>query len=65
MNEFYIYLIIFVCYCLIGFVFNILQTIIVSKLQQKALKQKTDQIYLSLIEYAQKTKERLCKKNEM
>lgn len=61
MKDFYIYLIIFIAYCLIGFIFEIIKTIATTKMQQKALKQKTDQIYLSLVEYAQNLKERLKK----
>ena len=61
MKDFYMYLIIFIAYCLIGFIFDIFKTLITNKLQQKALKQKTDQIYLSLVEYAQNLKERLKK----
>lgn len=61
MKDFYMYLIIFIAYCLIGFIFEIIKTIATTKMQQKALKQKTDQIYLSLIEYAQNLKERLKK----
>lgn len=54
-------LVIFIAYCIIGFIFEFFKALLAAKMQQKAIKEKSDQIYLILIEKIKDLKER-CKK---